>query len=126
MFCWLEPRHQAEVAAATWTKIRLPRQRARYDAATPLVERTEVSEHWEDREKYCGWRLLWYASSLMPPGSPAGASHSTLHGVINLSLCPDLSRSTGSTREDTYHVQLTVGLHRCKVYLKVWFLGRCP
>ena len=27
MFCWLVPRHEAEVAAATWTKIRLPQQR---------------------------------------------------------------------------------------------------
>ena len=26
MFCWLVPRHEAKVAAATWTKIRLPQQ----------------------------------------------------------------------------------------------------
>ena len=29
MFRWLVPRHQAEVAATTWTKIRLPQQRVR-------------------------------------------------------------------------------------------------
>ena len=29
MFRWLVPRHEAEVAATTWTKIRLPQQRVR-------------------------------------------------------------------------------------------------
>ena len=88
MFCWLVPRHEAEVAAATWTKIRLPRQRVRNDAATSLVERTEVPEHQgPQREKESGWRLWWYASSFMPPQSPAGASHSIHHEVNNRSLC---------------------------------------
>ena len=29
MSCWLVPHHKAEVAAAMWTKIRLPQQRVR-------------------------------------------------------------------------------------------------
>ena len=89
MFCWPVPRHEAKVAAATKTKIRLPRQRVKKnDAATPLVERTEVPERrGPQREKGCGWRLWWYASSFMPPRSPAGASHSIHHEVNNRSLC---------------------------------------
>ena len=53
--------------------IMLPRQRVRNDAATFLVERTDVPEHrGPEREKGCVWRLWRYASSFMPPRSPAG------------------------------------------------------
>ena len=68
--------------------IRPPRQRAGNDATTPLLERTEVPEHLgPQREKDCGWRLWWYASSFMQPPSPAGASHKIHQEVNHRSLC---------------------------------------
>ena len=61
-----------------------------HENSSSLVERTEGPEHrgHREREKGCGWRLWWYASSFMPPRSPAGASHS-MHLEVNSqrSLC---------------------------------------
>ena len=66
-----------------------PRRGRRYGCrnSTSLVERTEVPEHQGLQGEKSGWRLWWYASSFMPPRSPAGASHSIHHEVNNRSLC---------------------------------------
>ena len=124
------PRHEAKVAAATYTKIRLPRQRVRNDAATSLVERTEVPERrGPQRENGCGWRLQWCASSFMPPQSQAGGSHSIHHEVNNrsLSLCSDPSRCTGTGHEETFSEHFAVEVRRSRWgYLKEFrFSGRC-
>ena len=51
-------------------------------------QRSEVPENrGPQRNKDCGWRLWWYASSFKPPRSPAGASHNIHHEVNNHSLC---------------------------------------
>ena len=67
-------------------------------------------------EKESGWRLWWYASSFMPPRSPAGASHSIHHEVNNRSLC-DL----------IHHDARELAMRRPSVSTLLWrFAARSP
>ena len=96
-----------------------PRRGRRYGCrnSTSLVERSEVPEHQGPQgEKESGWRLWWYASSFMPPRSPAGASHSIHHEVNNRSLC-DL----------IHHDARELAMRRPSVSTLLWrFAARSP
>ena len=93
MFCWLVPRHEAEVAGATsmgkYGCQRVRKKERRNVTRSPRTMRAT------ERDKDCGWRLWWYASSFKPPRSPACASHSIRQEVNNHSLC-------ALTREQRY------------------------
>ena len=109
MFCWLEPRPQA----ATRSKIMLPRQRVRNDAATPLEERTEVPEH-QGQQREGLWlaasevRLQFYAAPESGGRQPQHPSRS--HQPI--SLCPAPSQRKGTKIEHDEQHRLNTKVQR--------------
>ena len=73
MSCWLVPRHKAEVAATTRTKKTAAATARQKMTPQRPEQRTEVPENrGTQRNKDCGWRLWWYASSFKPPPESGG------------------------------------------------------
>ena len=89
----------------------------------PKTQKTWVTER---EEKGCGWPLWWYASSLLPPRSPAGASHSIQHEDNNhsLSLCA-LIHQDGRDRGFGGGTQKGTLPCRWRYLKKFWFSRRC-
>ena len=93
MFRWLVPRHQAEVAATTWTKKTAARQKRRRNA-TGRGNRSPRTTQKENPSRCtepvggtdAGWlaeEVENLAPSIVAPGEPAIANHQTQHEVHN-------------------------------------------
>ena len=99
MFCWLVPRHEAEVAQRHGREIRLPRQRVRNDAATShpsgsigsaipyTVHSTMFGTCRQAQQAMVGGggtqSRLPLPSSIVAPGGLANANHLSRHDAHN-------------------------------------------
>ena len=126
MFCWLVPRHQAEVAATTWTNLRLPRQRVGSDAATSYPsERTRPSilytihtakhRNQPARQADDGWRRRYTNSlpSIVAPGnrrSPSIGSATTRRRSTLSSRSTSTKWQTEGTKDDEKRLTTVIPL----------------
>ena len=111
MFCWLVPRHEAKVAAATWTKIRLPQQHVSGGA-----NRSPRTPRATGREGEWLAALVCTPPVLSRPGVRRAPATASITKVNNRSLC-DL----------IHHDARELAMRRPSVSTLLWrFAARSP